>query len=245
MKYPIQDGLLVAIEGIDGGGKTSIAGAISQWCGERGLACHMTKEPTGISFGNTLRESAHSGRRTLDDELDLFILDRREHVKRSIAPALKQSAIVILDRYYWSTAAYQGARGADIEQILARNYEFAPKPDLTILLDVPVSVGRQRIKSRGDIPNEFEDIRGLEKAREIFLELAKADPMSSRVIDANRSLREVVSLALSEFKIAAVEKIVSNGKHRHGGIVTPEEMNEVMLFFGVPPVEGEADLVTA
>jgi dTMP kinase len=243
MKYPIQDGLLIAIEGIDGAGKTSVATALAQWCGERGIACCMSKEPTGVSFGKTLRESAQSGRGTIDDELDMFILDRRDHVARTIAPALAKNAIVILDRYYWSTAAYQGARGADIQQILARNHEFAPKPDLTIVLDVPVSIGRQRISTRGDIPNEFEDKKGLEKAREIFKQLAESDPATSRLIDATRSMREVGSDALAAFKHFAVAKIAANGKLRHGGIVTPQELNEVLEFFGQPPIQGETDLV--
>lgn len=95
MIRPIPEGLLIAIEGIDGAGKTSVASALSQWCGERGLACHMSKEPTGVDFGETLRKSAQGGRLSLDDELDLFILDRREHVRRSIKPGLENDSIII------------------------------------------------------------------------------------------------------------------------------------------------------
>lgn len=244
MIRPIPEGLLIAVEGIDGAGKTSVATALSQWCGERGLACHMSKEPTGVDFGETLRKSAESGRLSLDDELDLFILDRREHVKRSIRPGLESDAIMILDRYYWSTAAYQGARGADTELIIERNLEFAPKPDLTLLLDVPPDIGRQRILNRGDRPNEFEDRGGLQKAREIFLEMARRHPTEIRVIDASKSLREVVNLAMNEFKLAAIEKIVKVAKVRHGGIL-PAQLNQVLMFLGAPPIEGQAGLVTA
>ena len=205
MKRPIPGGLLISIEGIDGAGKTSVATALAQWCGERGLACHMSKEPTGVSFGETLRKSAQSGRLSLDDELDLFMLDRREHVARMISPALKEQSIVILDRYYWSTAAYQGARGADATKIIDDNLTFAPKPDLTILIDVPVTIGRARIGKRGETPNEFEDRKGLEKAREIFLQLQANEP-HSRLIDGQGPLKDVIVEALVAFSAFCCSK---------------------------------------
>ena len=74
--------------------------------------------------------------------------DREEHVKNVIAPALQAEKIVILDRYYFSTAAYQGAQGADVDMILADNERFAPQPDLLIVLDVRPETGIARIKKR-------------------------------------------------------------------------------------------------
>ncbi|MDB6134193.1 MAG: tmk 1 [Verrucomicrobiales bacterium] len=108
----------MAVEGIDGAGKTSVSALLAQWCGERGIACTYSKEPTGLKWGQELRRSAKEGRLTMEEELRLFELDRREHISRAIQPALDAGGIVILDRYYWSTAAYQGARGADVAKIM-------------------------------------------------------------------------------------------------------------------------------
>lgn len=237
MNRPIPEGFLIAVEGIDGAGKTSIGTMLSQWCGERGLACCLTKEPTGVDFGRTLRESASKGRLSLDDELDLFCLDRQQHVNRTIRPALDEGSVVITDRYYWSTAAYQGARGASPDDIVEKNTVFAPKPDLVLLLDVPVEVGMQRIVQRGDEPNEFEKVQCLEKARQIFLSLAVKDSNGVRVIDANRPLKAVFTDCLLAFQRRAMDKIVASAKARFG-MVTPEQLNQTLMLFGAPPLDG-------
>ncbi len=114
MKNPIPGGLLIAVEGIDGAGKTTVAAILAQWCGERGFACNFSKEPTSLQYGKILRESAKTGRLSAEEEVELFFKDRQEHVKRSIGPALADNSVVVLDRYYWSTAAYQGARGGEL-----------------------------------------------------------------------------------------------------------------------------------
>ena len=243
MKTPIPEGYLVAIEGIDGAGKTSVSTAIAQWCGERGLLSLFSKEPTGVDYGATLRQSAAKGRLSLDDELDLFLLDRQGHVTRAIQPALSSSAIVVLDRYYWSTAAYQGARGADPTAILEANEKFAPKPDLVILLDLPVALGIERIRARGDEPNAFEKTKALNRSRSIFLELANHDP-SCKVVDATMPMREVVSIALNHFRHSAIEKIVSGAKAKFGAI-TPQHVEEGLMIFGGTPLGGSAELVVA
>ena len=80
MKRPIPGGLLIAVEGIDGAGKTTVAATLAQWCGERGLLCALSKEPTSLEWGRKLRESAATGRLTLEEELDMFHKDREDHV---------------------------------------------------------------------------------------------------------------------------------------------------------------------
>lgn len=183
--------LLIAVEGIDGAGKTSVATLLAQYCGERGTACVLSKEPTSLKWGRELRRSAQEGRLTLDAELELFRKDREMHVAGTIRPALEQRHVVIVDRYYWSTAAYQGARGADPAGIIADHESFAPRPDVVLLLDVPVEQGLERIRRRGDEPNAFERAAALEKARAIFLSLSAQFPGHSLTIDASASVRDV------------------------------------------------------
>jgi len=200
---------LVAIEGIDGTGKSTVAAILAQWCGERGLACVFSKEPTSLSYGQKLRESANTGRLSIDEELELFRLDRKEHVERSIGPALKENNIVILDRYYWSNAAYQGARGVDFDQIIAANEAIAPVPDLILFMDVEVRSGIGRIHRRGDEQNDFEGLESLEKARAIFQTLHERQNRPSVRIDASQDLRAVCAEALRVFKDAALRKIIT------------------------------------
>ncbi len=206
MKPIAPGGLLVAIEGVDGAGKTTVSALLAQYCGERGIACTLSKEPTGIGAGVTLRESAKNGRATPADELALFLEDRADHVRRSIRPALDFGAVVILDRYYWSTAAYQGARGIDPFAIIAANEDIAPAPDLVILLDLPPAGGLTRVRARGDVPNTFETEDALQQSRDIFLQLHAAYPASSIRIDATPDLRAVHAQARSAFLLAIEKK---------------------------------------
>ena len=209
MKTPIPGGLLVVIEGIDGTGKSTVAATLAQWCGERGLACVFSKEPTSLSYGQKLRESAKTGRLSMEEELELFRLDRKEHVARSIGPALAENSIVILDRYYWSNAAYQGARGADFDQIIAANEAMAPVPDLILFMDIDVQVSLGRIHGRGDAPDGFEGREYLERVRAIFQTLHERGNRPSVRIDASKDLRAVCAEALKVFKDAACRKIVN------------------------------------
>lgn len=207
MKRLIPGGLLIAVEGIDGAGKTTVAATLAQWCGERGLLCGLSKEPTSLQWGRKLRESAASGRLNLDEEMEMFLKDREQHVQDSIQPALNDGAIMILDRYYWSTAAYQGARGANVPEVIEFNEATFPVPDLVLLLDLPVEVGQNRINCRGDQPNAFEGVEALEKCRTIFLQLPVKSRAPSVLVDASKPWREVSKECLSLFKQAALKKL--------------------------------------
>lgn len=206
LKNPIPGGFLIAVEGVDGTGKTSLSALLAQWCGERGLVCTISKEPTSLRWGQELRQSAKEGRLTLERELELFELDRRQHVENSIGPALEAGHVVILDRYYWSTAAYQGARGADPSAIMKHHETFAPRPDLVLVLDIEVDVGLHRIRARGDKPNEFEGKAALTKARGIFLQLVEQND-NALVIDCSGYLKQAFETALGAFLSRASRKI--------------------------------------
>ena len=194
-KKVLKRGILIAIEGIDGAGKTTQTSLLANKLKEQGYSVVSLHEPTDGKWGQKIREIAKSGRHTItpEEELDFFYQDRKEDVKCNINPALKEKQIVLMDRYYFSSVAYQGARGLDTEKIEKMNEEIAPKPDILLILDVKPSVSLQRIRrNRDDGPNEFEKIKHLEKSRAIFLDQF-SERSYSKIIDGNgrRSADEI------------------------------------------------------
>ena len=161
--------MLIAIEGIDGSGKTTQVDLLAKSLREQNKPVVTSKEPTDGVYGRKLRESAFTGRMGPQQELELFIKDRRDHVENLIEPNLKLGMIVILDRYYFSTIAYQSARGLDPEMIRAKNEKFAPRPDLLFILDVSVTESLKRIGVRDGEGNNFEGLENLTNCREVFL----------------------------------------------------------------------------
>jgi dTMP kinase len=202
MDHTLPGGFLIAIEGIDGAGKTTLAEGLAQALGHGGATVHVTKEPTRGPWGMRLRASAASGRLTPQDEADFLIRDRREHVDGLIAPALARGECVILDRYYPSMVAYQGAAGLDVDELMRAN-DFAPRPDVLLLLDVAPDLGLQRIRERGDVPNAFETTATLEACRRIFLAM---DVPGKHVLDAARDAEAVLQDALWIITRAVADK---------------------------------------
>lgn len=155
-------GLLIVFEGIDGSGKTTQSALLCGFLEACGEAVVKSKEPTDGPWGRAIRQSATSGRLSPSEELRHFMEDRKEHVRDLILPALQDGKVVVLDRYFYSTIAYQGARGYQIEHLTAQMLEIAPVPDVVFLLDVPPEVGLSRIaEGRGETPNMFENAPGL------------------------------------------------------------------------------------
>ena len=106
------------------------------------------------------------------EELATFLADRREHCETVIRPALSRGEIVILDRYFYSTIAYQASRTGHHPCELYHEMGQFPTPDITFLIDVPPEIGLYRVShTRGDTPNEFERIESLKVIRDIFLQL--------------------------------------------------------------------------
>lgn len=182
-------GFFIVIEGIDGTGKSTQVSRLNEWFSQQGREVLRSREPTDGPWGKKLRESASHGRLSPEEELSFFLNDRRQHVETTIAPALAAGKVVILDRYYFSTMAYQGARGFDPAEIRRLNEEFAPRPDLLLILDLDVETAHQRIGHRGDSTNEFEKYESLTRCREIFLALS--DEPFVRVIDSSGTLDQV------------------------------------------------------
>ena len=162
-------GLFIAFEGIDGTGKSTQLPLLADWLRGQGCAVVETREPTDGPYGREIRALYRDRSRvSRQRELELFVLDRRQHVTECILPALEQGRIVLTDRYYFSTAAYQGAGGSDANAIFAAN-AFAPEPDLVLLLTLPVDEGVARIRDlRGETLNDFEQQEQLEKVAALF-----------------------------------------------------------------------------
>lgn len=196
-------GLLIVLEGIDGTGKTTLSTALARALEARGYSVQQSAEPTDGPHGQEIRRRAARGDRPgLQEELELFIADRRDHVERLIKPALASGCVVVLDRYYYSTMAYQGARGADAANIERRQLAFAPPPEMLVILDLPVEAALERVmRSRGSIPDEYERADVLKRVRQLYLGF---DHPNRLVIDARRPTEEQVERILEVFdRIAA------------------------------------------
>ncbi|OQX18877.1 MAG: dTMP kinase [Desulfobulbaceae bacterium A2] len=178
-------GRLIAFEGVDGTGKTTQIALLRERLAASGQAPLVTREPTDGPHGRRLRELFHDRARVggAAEELELFLADRRQHVAEVIAPALAQERIVLTDRYYFSTAAYQGAAGLDPAEVLAQN-SFAPEPDLVLLLTLPLSEALIRIRARpGQPPNDFEQESQLRQVAALYESFTQT---CIRRIDAHR-----------------------------------------------------------
>ncbi len=166
-------GRLITIEGIDGTGKTTQVHLLKEWLEKHGIGVVALKEPTQGKYGQEIARRAHAGSFGPEDELRLFMEDRREDVEKNIMPALEAGKVVILDRYYLSNMAYQGARGLDAERIRRENEVFSPVPDLIIVLDLSPEKSMARVNTRRNVVGHFENAAYLAKVRNIFLAIGK------------------------------------------------------------------------
>lgn len=167
----LKKGFIVAFEGIDGAGKTTQAQMLLAYLQKKGIDTTLSKEPTNSVYGEKIRELARGKRQSThpEEEYRLFMEDRKLHVKNIIKPALNAKKIILLDRYYFSTMAYQGALGLDPIAIKTENETFSPIPEIVFLITVPPAMGIARILSgRREIPNAFEHEENLKKVATLF-----------------------------------------------------------------------------
>jgi len=180
--------VLVNLEGIDGCGKSTQSKLLLEKLEGEGEKVIILKEPTKRPHGQKLWDVLHGKRKATNEEiLELFVLDRIQHVEEKIQPALDDGAVVLMDRYYYSSMAYQVAGGIDVEDI-RKKHAFAPKPDVVLIFDLPVSVALERVKGHSDA-DEFEKEEHLEKVRVAYLNLGN-DPLV-RIVDATRTPEEI------------------------------------------------------
>lgn len=165
----MKKGFLIVIEGIDGAGKSTQAETLMNRLQKRGFDVVYFREPSGSQWGREIKRKAlDPDSITPEEELELFQKDRKENVENNLKPALERNKIVVLDRYYFSTIAYQGAKGIDEERIKRMNEEFAVEPDLVFILDIDPREGLDRIKNRKKKDRLFERADYLARVRRIF-----------------------------------------------------------------------------
>ena len=174
-------GRLLVFEGIDGSGKSTQLRLLDEHLRAQAMDVVVTHEPTGGAWGRRIRAMARSGERVAPtEELRWFVEDRREHVATVIRPALDAGRIVLSDRYFLSTVAYQGARGFDPAQLLADAEAEFPLPDLALLFEVDPAAGLARVAARGGAAEPaFEEKAYLERVTAVFASLDR--PYLARV----------------------------------------------------------------
>jgi dTMP kinase len=191
-------GLFISFEGIDGVGKSTQADLLETWLSDKGKTVVRTLEPGGTDVGVEIRKILlhHKGDLAPRAEAALFAADRAHHVASKIRPALERGEIVITDRYFDSSVAYQGA-GRDLSRTEVRDLSLwavgGLLPQLTVLLDLPAEEARSRRNNSGTEPDrlEREKIEFFETVRSAYLDLAKAEPERFLVVDASVSVEEM------------------------------------------------------
>lgn len=193
-------GLFVTLEGGDGSGKTTQAELLERWLVERGRTVVRTREPGGTDVGIEVREIVlhHRGEIAPRAEALLYAADRAHHVATIVRPALERGDVVIQDRYVDSSVAYQGAgRVLDPREVRSLS-SWATEglmPDLTLLLDLPPEVARERLdvaRTRYD-RLEAEAAAFHDRVRAAYLEIAESEPARIVVVDATRPVIEIAA----------------------------------------------------
>lgn len=193
-------GFFICLEGIDGCGKTTQAKILVKRLKKMGYPAVYTVEPSRGKIGSFIRRYCLHREKRISSIVEalLFAADRMEHLNNEVLPALMEGKIVVSDRYLFSSLAYQGAAGLNIDWIRKVN-EYAVKPDLAIFIDVAPEVAIERLKPTKSVMENLENER---KVREIYLKLVENGELIK--VDGNRSKREIsneiLHLTLSRIK---------------------------------------------
>lgn len=206
-------GLFLSFEGIDGSGKSTQARLLAEALRQRGHDVVLTREPGGAPGAEQIRRLLVEGdgaRWSPETEILLFNAARRDHLERTIAPALKAGKVVICDRFVDSTRVYQGAVRAQLRRLVDQVHQLVIglEPDLTLILDADPELALRRGLARGGAEDRFEQFGPgfAHRLRAGFLDIARANPQRCVVIDANRPIE-----ALGAEILAAVDRALAGG----------------------------------
>nr|WP_174823259.1 dTMP kinase [Ruegeria arenilitoris] len=192
--------MFLTFEGIDGSGKSTQARMLADFLRNEGREVVLTREPGGSDGAEEIRNLVLQGdpdRWSAETEILLFTAARRDHLERTIEPALSAGKVVICDRFADSTRMYQGLSRGDLRGLVDQLHDLmiGREPDLTLLIDMDPDMGLNRAKSRQGAEERFEDF-GPELQRRMrtgFLELAKEFSDRFKVIDGNRDVDSVAA----------------------------------------------------
>lgn len=208
-------GVLIVFEGIDGSGKTTQIQKLVKFLEKKNYPVIVTHEPNHNSpYYQLIKDKVKKHREGTapEQELEWYILDRKWDLENIILPALKRKQIVLVDRYFLSNVAYQGAlKTLSLEYVLKQN-DFAIKPDLWVILDVPVSLGQQRLRLREKKKNndQLELAEYQEKVRENYKKLVTMNIGGEVLwIDASINEEELTKI-LGEKLIIFIDKFIHN-----------------------------------
>ena len=189
--------MFITFEGIEGCGKSTQAQMLKDFLIKEGKSVFLTREPGGPKISEDIRDillSVNNKEMLPQTEVLLYMASRSQHTGEWIIPELEKGKIVISDRYYDSTFAYQGAaRKIDGKLIdtIRRYATFGLVPDLTFLVDLPEEIGLSRILKKDADRLEQESMEFHKRVREGFLEIAKKEPERFVVLDGNKSIDEI------------------------------------------------------
>lgn len=191
------NGLFITFEGIEGCGKSTQARLLADAIEAQGRTILRTREPGGPPIAEKIRAlllDTANGEMLPETEALLYMASRAQHTGEWILPALRRGQVVVCDRYYDSTLAYQGAArrlGMEAIRALIAFATFGLTPDATILIDVPVEVGLGRLDLFRADRLEREDIAFHRRVRQGFLDVAKAEPQRYIVVDGQATIEEI------------------------------------------------------
>jgi len=200
LKQQEKAGVFICIEGIDGCGKTTQAKLLVNKLRRRGFDAVYTTEPSSGKVGRLIRGFVLDRRRRVPIALEalLFAADRIDHMETEVKPLLRQGKTLVCDRYVYSSLAYQGAAGLDLDWIDQVN-QLALKPSLALFLDVQPEVVVKRLRRKRSV---MENMSNLKNVREVYLKLVQQQQLVS--LDGDRPIKavaeDILKLVLGKLK---------------------------------------------